>query len=229
MPPVLGPVSPSPSRLWSWAGASGSTRSPSHSASSETSSPSSRSSISTRAPESPKRRSIRHARTAASASAASSQTIDALARGQAVGLDHDAAADLGDGRLRGRGVSQIAVAGGGHAGARPSPPWRTPSSPRSGRPPRPGRSMAMPAARSLSARPATSGASGPITTRSAAQPAASSVSGSRSPTPHVVAGGEAADAGVAGRSVQLAQAGRAARGSQRARAHGRRIRPGGHA
>ncbi len=30
MPPVLGPVSPSPTRLWSWAVASGSTCVPSH-------------------------------------------------------------------------------------------------------------------------------------------------------------------------------------------------------
>ena len=49
-------------RLWSRAGASGSTRSPSHSASIDTSAPSSRSSISTRAPAPPKRRSIRQAR-----------------------------------------------------------------------------------------------------------------------------------------------------------------------
>ena len=39
MPPVLGPVSPSPMRLKSRAGASGSARSPSQSASTESSSP----------------------------------------------------------------------------------------------------------------------------------------------------------------------------------------------
>ena len=39
MPPVLGPVSPSPMRLKSRAGASGSARSPSHSASTDSSSP----------------------------------------------------------------------------------------------------------------------------------------------------------------------------------------------
>ena len=49
---------------------------------------------------------------------------------------------------------------------RPSPPWRTPCCPRSGRPRRTGRSRRCPAARTASATPATSGASGPTTTRS---------------------------------------------------------------
>ncbi len=44
MPPVFGPVSPSPSRLWSWAIGSATARVPSHSASSEHSGPVSRSS-----------------------------------------------------------------------------------------------------------------------------------------------------------------------------------------
>ena len=48
MPPVLGPVSPSPMRLKSRAGASGSARSPSHSASTDSSSPRRNSSTSDR-------------------------------------------------------------------------------------------------------------------------------------------------------------------------------------
>ena len=55
MPPVFGPVSPSPMRLKSRAGASGSARSPSHSASTDSSSPRRNSSTSTG--WSPKRRS----------------------------------------------------------------------------------------------------------------------------------------------------------------------------
>ena len=47
MPPVLGPVSPSPTRLWSWAGSIGSTVLPSLSANSDTSGPSRKSSITT--------------------------------------------------------------------------------------------------------------------------------------------------------------------------------------
>ena len=47
MPPVLGPVSPSPTRLKSWAGASGTARSPSHTHSTESSGPDSPSSMTT--------------------------------------------------------------------------------------------------------------------------------------------------------------------------------------
>ena len=50
MPPVFGPVSPSPTRLWSCAEASGIAVSPSHSAKNEASSPTRNSSITTSAP-----------------------------------------------------------------------------------------------------------------------------------------------------------------------------------
>ena len=53
MPPVFGPRSPSKIRLWSWAGGSTSTRSPSTSAMTLTSGPSSRSSTTTRDPAAP--------------------------------------------------------------------------------------------------------------------------------------------------------------------------------
>ena len=53
MPPVFGPVSPSPTRLWSCAEASGIAVSPSHSAKNEASSPTRNSSITTSAPAAP--------------------------------------------------------------------------------------------------------------------------------------------------------------------------------
>ena len=53
MPPVLGPVSSSPTRLWSCAATRGETRSPSLSTRNESSSPCRHSSITTRAPASP--------------------------------------------------------------------------------------------------------------------------------------------------------------------------------
>ena len=53
MPPVLGPVSPSPRRLWSCDDASGTTVSPSVTAMNDTSSPARNSSITTRRPASP--------------------------------------------------------------------------------------------------------------------------------------------------------------------------------
>ncbi len=56
IPPVLGPVSPSPNRLWSWQGGRIRMFRPSTSASTETSGPSSISSMTTRAPASPNSR-----------------------------------------------------------------------------------------------------------------------------------------------------------------------------
>ena len=53
MPPVLGPVSPSPMRLKSWAGTSGTARVPSQRTSSEHSSPTSPSSMTMVRPASP--------------------------------------------------------------------------------------------------------------------------------------------------------------------------------
>ena len=88
MPPVFGPVSPSPIRLKSCAGAIGIARSPSHSASSDSSSPSRNSSTSTRAPASPKRRSTKKSRSAALRLGGRLGDDHALARGEAVGLQH---------------------------------------------------------------------------------------------------------------------------------------------
>ena len=54
MPPVLGPASPSPTRLKSWAGASGTARWPSHTARTDSSGPVRPSSITSVRPASPK-------------------------------------------------------------------------------------------------------------------------------------------------------------------------------
>ena len=54
MPPVLGPVSPSPARLKSWAGARATARFPSQTAMTDSSGPGRPSSITTRRPAAPK-------------------------------------------------------------------------------------------------------------------------------------------------------------------------------
>src|ERR1700685_3260381 len=53
MPPVFSPVSPSPTRLWSWAATNGATRSPSLNTKNDSSSPTKHSSSTTRAPAPP--------------------------------------------------------------------------------------------------------------------------------------------------------------------------------
>ena len=69
MPPVFGPVSPSPTRLWSWAGSRIQHELPSVRAKIETSGPESISSISSVSPESPNSRSTMTRAMASSASA----------------------------------------------------------------------------------------------------------------------------------------------------------------
>ena len=78
MPPVLGPVSPSPARLWSWAETSGSAVLPSTRAKKLSSSPSRNSSITSSAPASPKTRSAIMLSMAAVASASVSATTTPL-------------------------------------------------------------------------------------------------------------------------------------------------------
>ena len=94
MPPVLGPVSPSPTRLWSCAEPNGTMVLPSVSAKKLASSPSRNSSITTSAPalaEPPANISS----IAASASARVVGDRHALARGEPVGLDHHRHAEAG--------------------------------------------------------------------------------------------------------------------------------------
>ncbi len=78
MPPVLGPVSPSPMRLWSWLVAMGSTLLPSTITMKLASSPSRNSSITTRQPASPKALPDSMSVTAASASSRLRATITPL-------------------------------------------------------------------------------------------------------------------------------------------------------
>ena len=78
IPPVFGPVSPSPTRLWSRLSDSGTVRSPSLSAKADTSGPSSSSSTTTTAPAAPKDRSTRQLRIAAIASSRSGATTTPL-------------------------------------------------------------------------------------------------------------------------------------------------------
>ena len=160
MPPVFGPVSPSPTRLWSCALASGSACAPSHSAKKLASSPSRNSSMTISAPAAPNRPSPSIASTAAMASSMRRRDDDALAGGEPVGLDDDRRAARGDvapspRRRRGSGIGggRDALAGAEilHEGFR--------AFERGGRGGR--AEAAMPAASSASTRPATSGASGP--------------------------------------------------------------------
>ena len=161
MPPVFGPSSPSKARLKSCAGARATARAPSHTASSETSGPSSSSSM-TSGPS--------NAAAAATRVQLLGRPADehALARCEPVGLDD--ARRPSDRQRPGRRPRL----------PRASPPWRSSSTPRSGRPAPLGPKTDTPPRRSSSATPATSGASGPITTRSAASERARSSSASLS-------------------------------------------------
>ena len=208
MPPVFGPTSPSPSRLWSRAGASGTTVSPSHSASSDTSGPSSRSSTSTRAPADPNRRSIRHDCTAASASATDEHTntplpaaspsalITTLPSASAIAI----CAAAGVSHTENPAVGTIAASITDLANV--LDPSSCAAAPR-------GPNAAMPASSSRSTRPPTSGASGPTTTRSAASELRQLGQALVVGDGHIVQRGDVPDTGVPGRGVQIAQQRRA--------------------
>ena len=101
MPPVFGPVSPSPTRFVSWA-ASSSTQFPlpSVTANMLTSGPSRISSTTTVEPASPNSRPSSDARIAVSALGTVARDRDALARGEPVGLHDRRAAELVDERDR---------------------------------------------------------------------------------------------------------------------------------
>ena len=111
MPPVLGPVSPSPTRLWSCAVASGSTCSPSQSAKKLASSPTRNSSITTSAPAAPNAP-AKQASMAASAAAARLGDDHAFAGGKPVGLDDDRQGLRGEVGLGGARIVEAAVGGG---------------------------------------------------------------------------------------------------------------------
>ena len=178
MPPVLGPWSSSPTRLKSWAGASGTTVLPSQRQNSDTSGPSRNSSMTTTPPSL-----ARHASRVGQRLGAVVGDDDALAGGQPVVLDDVRARPGRRGRRpprRGwctRGPSRSARR------RPPSRPWRTTCCPRAARPARTDRRRRA-RRRARRRRPrATSGASGPITTRSTVCRRASSTIPAPSSTP----------------------------------------------
>ena len=187
MPPVFGPVSCSPTRLKSCAGARATACSPSLIANSETSSPSSSSSIRRSPP------SAAAARRPASSSSWVLADEDALAGREPVDLDH--AGRSRDGEALRRSARR-------RPRARPS---QSPSSPSIRAAARVGPNTATPPRRSVSASPTTSGASGPTTTRSIAELAAEREQSLAVLRAHRVALPEGGDAGVAGRGVQLVE------------------------
>ena len=164
MPPVFGPRSPSKARLWSCAVPSGMAVVPSHRAKKLASSPTRHSSMTSSAPAAP----------SAPPSMASIGRLglgdarrddDALAGGEAVGLDDDRRAPLahiGLGGVRPRGSARRRRSG---CRTRAQSSLVKAFEPSSCAAARRGPNALMPAAARSSTRPATSGASGPTTTR----------------------------------------------------------------
>ena len=130
MPPVFGPGSPSPTRLKSWAGRSGTTVAPSVSANSETSG----------RPGTPRRRPAAGTRGLRGGRGRGRRSRRLPCRRRAVVLHHVGRRRTRPARRRPRPLRADARHRGRHARRRPSRPSRTPCCPRSGRPPRSGRS-----------------------------------------------------------------------------------------
>ena len=198
-------------RLKSWAGSSGTTVVPSVIANSDTSGPSRNSSI-----DRPARTAGARARAAASRSSVTTTPLPAASPSS---LTTYGGAELVErGRHLGRASCTTRARGGRHAGGGHHVLGEGLASPRAGRPAATGRSRRCPASRTASATPATSGASGPITTRSAPparRPARRPRRGSAASTASGSA--TARDAGVAGRAGQRASPrGRTARATHRA-------------
>ena len=165
MPPVLGPVSPSPTRLKSCAGASGTARVPSQMASTDSSGPARPSSITTVRPASPNdSRRASCARRPPPRPVARSR--GRLARRQPVGLDHPGTGQRPQ-EAEGCGCAGEAAVTGGGVTAAASRSFIHALDPSSRFPSAPGPKTSRPAPRKRSARPSTNGASGPTTNRSA--------------------------------------------------------------
>ena len=156
MPPVFGPRSPSRARLKSCAGNSGTAATPSHSANSETSGPSRYSSMTTRWQDAACRSAA--ARSSVTTTPLPAASASSLTTYGAPNASSAASASAAVVTTRASAVGTPAAAMTSLAKALdPSIRAATASGPKA----------AIPAARSASATPATSGASGPITTRSA--------------------------------------------------------------
>src|SRR5919199_1778346 len=175
MPPVLGPASPSSRRLASWAGSSGSTVVPSVTANSDTSGPSRYSSTSPAPPASSTRcpwataasRSVVTTTPLPAASPSSLTTYGAPASSSAV--SSSAGPPTGQDRAVGTPAAAITCLANDLL---PSI-WAASAD---------GPKQAVPVSRTASAAPATSGTSGPTTTRSAPQPRATAATASGSAT-----------------------------------------------
>ena len=116
MPPVLGPASPSPTRLKSWAGARATARWPSQTARTESSGPVSPSSMTRVRPASPKASPERYSVTASRASASRSVTSTPLPAASPSVLTTYRPSRVSRKAKRRVGLGEGAVAGGGHAG-----------------------------------------------------------------------------------------------------------------
>ena len=165
MPPVFGPVSLSPTRLWSAATPRYTASSPSQRAKTEISSPERNSSITTSAPAAPRILSSMMAVMAACGLVQRLGDHHALAGGQAVGLDDDRRAHFLDIIMRGVGIGE-GFPGGGRDIRGVGDFLGEALAPSNCAAAAVGPQQAMPAAAQASARPATSGASGPGITRS---------------------------------------------------------------
>ena len=166
MPPVLGPSSPSASRLKSWDGARGTTCRPSQSTSSEHSGPVSPSSTMTRRPASPKAAPLSLASTSASASARESATSTPLpAARPSVFTTQGPGSERRKRTASSTRSKDPKAAVGTPASSRSS--FMNRFDPSKSAPSAPGPTTGVPRRRSRSASPSTSGPSGPTTTRSA--------------------------------------------------------------
>ena len=166
MPPVFGPMSPSWMRLKSCAGASRTARFPSQIASTDSSGPVKPSSITSLRPASPKACPDRYSSTAFLASARDSVTTTPLPAARPSVLITNG------GVIRSRNASAASISVNDSCWAVGTPAATKRSfiqafEPSKRAPSAPGPNTKFPAARSRSARPSTSGTSGPITKRSA--------------------------------------------------------------
>ncbi len=114
MPPVLGPVSPSPMRLWSCAGASGATCVPSERQRKLISSPSRNSSMTTCCDGLAQERAVEEAVGGFEGDVARLADDDAFAGGEPVGFDDDGRMEEVDGFFELGGVGADGVVGGGN-------------------------------------------------------------------------------------------------------------------
>src|SRR5262245_32872254 len=169
MPPVFGPVSPSPARLKSCAGSRGTAVMPSVTANSDTSGPSRNSSMTT----------VPAARACASAAARSSVTTTPLPAASPSALTTNGGPNSASAEAASPSLVQVRARAVGMPAASMTC-LANDFDPSSMAARRPGPKQAMPAARSSSASPATSGASGPTTTRPGAVERASAVTAAMS-------------------------------------------------